>query len=204
MRELSEWWQEMDGGSRQWLIFGQGPSFEIRNRYDLRFYTTIAINHTVRELPSVDITSVINFDVLDDCGDDIDRNSRFLLMPRYPHTIPGDAPALLETYFERYPVLEKLSREGRLVWYNLSSDPLVPGSPVIENQSFSVCVLFNLLGAMGGRRVRTLGVDGGAAYGASFRDMEDRTRLANGMTTYDYQFKDMMRTVHKYRMHYSP
>jgi hypothetical protein len=205
VKELTEWWREIDGANRQWLILGKGPSFEERGGHDLRPYTTLAINHVVREMP-VDVTSVVNYEVLDDCSEEIDRNSRYVLMPRYPHTVPGDAPFLLESYFDRYPVLEKLSREGRLVWYNLSSDTLAPGSPVVvENGSFSVCILFNLLGALGGGRgVRTLGVDGGVSYGTSFRDLSDKTRLANGMATYDYQWRDMMRSVKRYRLRYSP
>ncbi len=203
MKELTEWWREMDGAGRRWLLLGKGPSFETRGRYDLRPYTTVAINHVVREM-KVDVVSAVNYDVVGDCAEAIYENSRYLLMPRYPHSIPGDAPYPLEHYFAAYPVLERLSGEGRLVWYNLSSDTPAPGSPVILNEPFSVCILFNLLGALGGRRIRTLGVDGGQTYGASFADMAARTRLANGMPSYDHQFKAMMRAVKRYGLDYAP
>lgn len=204
MVELSDWWRAFDGANRRWLILGKGPSFEERGAHDLGQYATIAINHVAREL-AADVTSVVNFAVLDDCAAEIDRNSRFVLMPRYPHTVPGDAPFLLETYFDRYPALEKWSREGRLVWYNLSSDPIAPGSPVVvENGPFSVCILFNLLGVLGARRVHTLGIDGGLEYGRSFGDLSDTTRLANGMTTYDHQWRTVMRAVKRYRLRYTP
>ncbi len=203
MKELTEWWEEFDGLSRRWLILGKGPSFEARDRYDLRPYTTMAINHVVREM-KVDVVSAVNYDVVGDCSDAIYQNSRFLLMPRYPHSIPGDGDHLLETYFTAYPVLEALSQEGRLIWYNLSSDTIMEGSPVIKNGPFSVCILFNLLAQLGVRRIRTLGVDGGLAYASSFQDMTDRTRLANGMTTYDHQFNDMMKTVKQYHLDYAP
>lgn len=203
MKELTEWWREIGGAERRWLLLGKGPSFETRGKYDLRPYTTVAINHVVREM-KVDVASAVNYDVVGDCADAIYANSRYLLMPRYPHTIPGDAPYPLEHYFTAYPVLEKLSAEGRLVWYNLSSDTIEPGSPVVVNESFSVCILFNLLGALGGKHIRTLGVDGGLAYGNSFADIADRTRLANGMSSYDHQFKAMMRSVKRYGLDYVP
>lgn len=203
MKELTEWWREIGGAQRQWLLLGKGPSFEVRDRYDLRPYTTLAINHTVREMP-VEVASAVNFEVVQDCGDAVYRNSRFLLMPRYPHTIPGEGPALLETYFDSIPVLRAMDEEGRLVWYNLSGDPALPGSPVVKNSAFSVGILFSLLGALGARQIRTLGVDGGVAYAASFKDIEARTRLATGKASYDFQFTDMMWAVRHYGLDYAP
>ncbi len=203
MKELTEWWEEIEGTSRHWLILGKGPSFEERHRHDLSLFATIAINHVVREIP-VFATSLVNYEVLNDCSEAVDKNSRYLLMPRYPHTIPGGGPCLLESYFERYPVLAKLNQEGRLVWYNLSSDPTVPGSPVVPNGPLSVCILFNLLGVAGGRHVRTLGIDGGADYSRTFADLSDRTRLASGLPDYDCQFRHMMHAVKRYRLLYAP
>lgn len=203
MKELTEWWREIGGAQRPWLLLGKGPSFEERKHYDLRPYATLAINHVVREMP-VEAVSAVNFDVVRECEHAIYQNSRWLLMPRYPHTITGDAPALLESYFDTIPVLKALADEGRLVWYNLSSDTIVPGSPVVLNCGFSVGILFNLLGALGAHRLRTLGVDGGLAYAGSFADMEDRTKLANGMKSYDFQFGDMMKAVRRYGLDYAP
>ena len=203
LRELSEWWAAIGGTQRSWLLLGKGPSFERRKHHNLRSYTTIAINHVVREMP-VFAASAVNYDVVGDCADDIYRNCRYLLMPRYPHSVQGDADRPLEALFEDYPVLAAMSREGRLVWYNLSCDPPVPGSPVIQNAGFSVGILFNLLGQMGARHLRTLGIDGGQAYARSFADMEEHTRLANGMPSYDYQFGDIMTAVEKFGLDYSP
>ena len=203
LRELTEWWDEIDGSSRSWLLLGKGPSFERRGEHDLSPYSTIAINHVVREMP-VFATSAVNYDVIADCADAIYANSRYLLMPRYPHSVQGEADQPLEALFAKYPVLAALNREGRLVWYNLSSDPVQPGSPIIQNAGFSVCILFNLLAEMGAGRVRTLGIDGGLAYASSFADIEARTRLANGMPSYDFQFADMMATVKRYGLDYAP
>jgi hypothetical protein len=203
VKELMQWWSEIDGGSRPWLLLGKGPTFELRHQYDLSPYFTVAINHVVREM-KVDVASVVNFEVLADCGEEIAENSRFLLMPRYPHTIVGDGPLPLEDYWAQYPVLERMSGEGRLVWYNLSSDTIIPNSPVVRNGPFSSCILFNLLGMLGVHTIRTLGLDGGLGYGTSFSSIASRTRLANGMSTYDKQFKDMMRAVHRFKIDYAP
>jgi hypothetical protein len=203
----------MKGESRHWLLLGKGPSFETRDQFNLGRYTTIGINHVAREM-RVDVTSVVNYEVLADCGAEIARNSRYLLMPRFPHSIPGDYGPDLETYFGAFPFLERLSGEGRLIWYNLSSDPLFPDPPapgtppqaplVVENGPFSVCILFNLLGALGARQVRTLGIDGGQSYAPAFADMEGTRRLANGIASYDYQFEDMMAAVKRYGLDYAP
>ena len=178
VKELTEWWQEIDGTSRRWLILGKGPSFATRDQYDLSPYTTIAVNHVVREM-QVDVTSAVNYDVVGDCRDVLYKNSRYVLMPRYPHTLLGEGPRRLETYFNEYPVLERLDHEGRLIWYNLSCDPAVDGSPIIRNGPFSVCILFQLLGGLGARSLRTLGVDGGLSYANVFHDMNE-TRGGGG------------------------
>jgi hypothetical protein len=203
MKELTQWWSEIDGRSRPWLLLGKGPTFELRDQYDLSPYFTVAINHAVWKVKA-DAASAVNYEVLADCSEAIYENARFLLMPRYPHTIAGDGPRLLETYFDEYPVLETLSREGRLVWYNLSSDTLIPGSPVVRNGPFSSCILFSLLGMLGVRKIKTLGIDGGLSYGAAFAHIAGRTKLANGMPTYDKQFKDMMQAVHRFKLDYAP
>jgi hypothetical protein len=213
MKQVTAWWEEMNGEDRRWLLIGKGPSFEKQSRFDLGRYTTIGINHVARMM-HVDVTSIVNYEVLADCGAEIARNSRYLLMPRFPHSIPGDHGPDLETYFDTFPFLERLSRDGRLIWYNLSSDPvfrdpLASGTPhqkpfIVENGSFSVCILFNLLGALGARQVRTLGIDGGRSYAPAFADMEASRKLANGIASYDFQFEDMTAAVKRYGLDYAP
>lgn len=203
MTELTQWWDDFGGASRQWLILGKGPTFGRRSEYDLSGYATIAINHVVREMP-VDVVSAVNYDVLRDCPEAIYRNARYLLVPRYPHPVNGVGDRPLEAFFDEFPVLEAMRREGRLIWYNLSCDPQEPGSPVVQNGLFSVCILFNLLGALGVRQVRTLGVDGGTAYAGTFADLIATTRLANGLPSYDLQFNDMVASIARFRLNWVP
>jgi hypothetical protein len=49
------------GPSDPWLIFGKGPSFSERGRFDLSPYRTLSLNHVVREGP-VDVAHAIDLD----------------------------------------------------------------------------------------------------------------------------------------------
>jgi hypothetical protein len=206
MKELSEWWSDIGGAERKWLLLGKGPSFAKRTRYDLTPFFTVALNHVVREMP-VDVASAIDIEVVRDCAEDIRRNARFLLMPRYPHIHPnGDEKSLtgppLESFFDDLPVLRELDAQGRLVWYNLDTGENLPGSPQIRSGQFSAEVIVNLLGVMEGRSVRTLGVDGGTRYAAQFDDLAERTRLSNGQQSFDVQFEGIRAAVRRYGIDY--
>src|SRR5215204_5136912 len=113
----------------------------------------------------VDVASAIDLEVVRDCADAIRSNARFLLMPRYPHVknVPADRP--LESFFAEVPVLGELAGEGRLVWYNLASAKPAAGSSVlVPFGTFSGEVIITLLAMLGARRLRSLGIDGGAKY----------------------------------------
>ncbi len=64
--------------------------------------TTLAINHVVMQMPVLAV-SAVNFDVAAECAEAIYANSRYLLMPRYPHTIQGDAPGAAGKLLRAYP-----------------------------------------------------------------------------------------------------
>lgn len=209
MMDLTRWWSEIDGSSQPWLLLGKGPSFKRRDEYDLSGYRTVALNHAVREL-AVFAASAADLDVVDDCGEAILANARYLLMPRYPHVwdshgVWGFSERPLEALLGDYPALQEMDRQGRLVWYNLSTAPRsFDGSPVIPAGSFSSEVLTRLIGMMGGRKIRTLGIDGGMNYASQFADLSDRTRLTNGQQSFDTQFASISRTILKYDLDVGP
>jgi hypothetical protein len=60
---------------------------------------------------------------------------------------------------------------------------------------FSAEAALNLLVEAGAREIRTLGVDGGASYSASFTDLEQTTLLANQRSSFDVQFGEFARTI---------
>ncbi len=204
MKELTQWWSEINGNDGAWLILGKGPSLQRRKEFDLAAFRKLSLNHVVREMP-VEAASIIDIDVVPDCADQIDRNARFLLMPRYPHVKHNAADRPLETFFDQHPILKKLDQEGRLVWYNLAtSKKQDPGSPRIPAGYFSAEVVVNLLAEAGAKRIRTLGVDGGTAYAPQFKDLDERTRLANGHASFDIQFAGIIATVRRHGINFAP
>jgi hypothetical protein len=198
MKELKQWWSEINGGDGAWLVVGKGPSLDRKNEFDLGAFRKLSLNHVAREMP-VEAASIIDIEVVADCAGAIDANAKFLLMPRYPHMKHVAAQRPLETYFEEFPILKKLDRENRLVWYNFASAELQePGSPTIRNGHFSAEVMINLLAETGAKTIRTLGVDGGNTYARQFKDLDEKTRLANGQQSFDIQFDGIIATVRRH------
>jgi hypothetical protein len=199
--------QAGDDPVRPWLLLGKGPSFGLRHRYDLSGYQTFGLNHVCREMP-VDVAHVIDFDVIDQCGERLIEHAGVVVMPWFPHVpderrpgwVPRQAIRVSERTLEEiardHPVLQRLVREDRLLWYNLSTAPVPrPDSPVVPVRYFSAVAALNLLGMAGARTVRSLGIDGGGSYSGEFSDLEGVTKLAGGQGTFDRQFTEMARAM---------
>lgn len=185
MRDLSEWMGQADFAGKAWLLLGKGPTFDRRHEFDLGTYNTLSLNHVVDAQP-VDVAHIIDVDVLAHCPS-IETNCRWLVMPRYPHLRSERSSRRLEDWFADYPVLERLDRDGRLVWYNLGGTPVIGSSPVIGAGYFSSEAALAILGRLGAKTVRTLGIDGGRSYASSFSALDNETRLANGAFSFDLQ-----------------
>ena len=109
-------------------------------------------------------------------------------MPRRPHVKFRAGEKLLEDYFDELPVLRELDEQGRLVWYNAATSPPVGDSPKIGVRFFSSEAALNILGEMGVKKVRTLGIDGGTQYAGEFEDLPE---LQNGLPSFDAQFREL-------------
>ena len=203
MLELREWIRSATFDSRPWLVLGKGPTFSRRSDFDLSKYQLLSLNHVVRELP-VDVAHVIDIDVVEDCASELLHNCQWLVMPRVPHIHQRPGPVRLEDYFDAVPVLEEIDRKGRLVWYNAATAPPVGDSPVIDVTYFSSEAALSLLGELGVRVVRSLGIDGGVSYSASFSSLASRTRLANRQPSFDLQFAEIERIAKRYGIDYAP
>jgi hypothetical protein len=201
---------------RPWLLLGKGPSFDKHRGVDLTAFDTLALNHAARELP-VTAAHVIDLEVLDQCGPALERNAGVLVMPWVPHArnesiarlVTGHPARLsdehLGTLATRHPLLRRLCEQGRLLWYNLATAPQPrPGGPVIPVRYFSAEAALNLLAVSGVRTVRSLGLDGGRAYGSAFDDLSSRTLLANGRSSFDAQFEEFARTRLRTGISYAP
>lgn len=212
MRSFFEWYEsgEVDV-TKTWLILGKGPSYSKRHTYDLGAFNLLSLNHVVREQP-VAVAHMIDYDVVGSCADTLERHAGVLVMPWLPHVggVPGRRN-LAELVAED-DVLVGLERQGRLLWYNLiapDQDPracgrLLPGSPPVIARYFSAEAVVNLLAQAGARRIRTLGVDGGATYSATFDDLREKTLFACGHHSFDKQFREISRTVMKTGIDYAP
>ena len=193
--------RQFDG--KPWLLLGKGPTFaRLRSEHREQFHT-IGLNHVVREGP-LTIAHAIDIDVVASCADALRTNCRFLLMPRVPHVQSGPGERALEEWFAELPVLDELDRDGRLVWYNLSTARARSGSPTIEVRHFSSEAAMQILGRLHARTVRSLGIDGGRGYSRSFADLDDTTRLANGQPLFDAQFAHLREIVQRFGVDYAP
>jgi len=203
MLDVRAWAASFDVNARPWLLLGKGPSLDRAAGVDRDRYFTFALNHVAREFP-VTVAHAADIEVVRDCGDAIRANARWLLMPRHPHEGHRPSPRTLADFVAEIPVLADLDREGRLAWYNLSTSPPHGDSPVIRCDSFSAETALNLLVAAGAREVRTLGIDGGAAYSPRFDDLRGRTLLSNGLPSFDVQFQAIARTLRRSRVLFAP
>lgn len=201
MLSVYEWF---DRGERQqdrpWLILGKGPSFGLRGRVDRSAYSTISLNHVVAEQP-VFISHIIDMDVVDDCRHVLAENAEWLLMPFHPHVHWRASGLSLKDFVPTVPVLEDFDRRGRLLWYNLHTGPSKGGHPVARG-TFSASVLVDLLGRLGVKEVRSLGVDGGNQYSVQFSHLVDKTLMVNGHRSFDVQFLEIESTMERYSMNY--
>ncbi len=203
MIELTEWFAGAGLPPRPWLVLGKGPTFDRLPTFDVSGYNRLSLNHVVNEV-DVDVAHIVDVDVVGGCADGLRHRCRWLVMPRHPHLRSTHSDRALEDWFGEYPVLEELDREGRLVWYNLSGGPVHGRSPVIGAKRFSAEAALNLLGTLGVRQVRSLGIDGGRSYGAAFQHLAAETMLANGASSFDEQFDRLAVIVAERGIDYQP
>jgi hypothetical protein len=205
MRSFFEWFQgEGIDPDKPWLILGKGPSFSKRNQFDLTAYSTLSLNHAVRELP-VTVAHMIDYNVVDGCGEALLANARYVLLPWVPHVdnVPGSET--LAELARRHPILRRLDEQGRLLYYNLSTArKRNRDGPVVRVRYFSADAAVNLLATAGVRNVRSLGVDGGVSYSGEFDDLKDKTLLANTRENFDKQFQEIARSIMTTGIDYAP
>jgi len=84
MQDFFQWFEAQVDKSRPWLILGKGPSFSKRSEFDVRQYYTLSLNHAVRE-QAVTVAHMIDYDVVDACGESLLTNAEYLVLPWIPH-----------------------------------------------------------------------------------------------------------------------
>jgi hypothetical protein len=204
MQHFFEWFAQHGEAGRPWLVLGKGPSFSLRTSIDLSAYQLLSLNHAVREQPVL-LAHLIDLDVAEACEEALLRQAAHVVLPWYPHVDNAPGARSLEELVPEHPLLRRLSEEGRLLWYDLSVAPRRHGpGPVVQASFFSAEAAVSLLALAGVRRIRSLGVDGGAAYSPAFQDLEGRTLLANGQPRFDLQFQGIARTMLQTGVDFAP
>lgn len=121
----------------------------------------MSLNHVVRE-QAVIVAHMIDYDVVDACGESILNNAQFLVLPWVPHINNRPGRHNLAELAQIHPLLRRMNEQGRLLWYNHSKARQRHGdSPVVRVKFFSAVAAVNLLAQAGVRTIRSLGVDGG-------------------------------------------
>jgi len=205
MQSFFEWFAAKGiDPSQPWLILGKGPSFAKRNEVDLKPYHTMSLNHVVRE-QQVTVAHMIDFDVVDGCGESLLHNAQFVVLPWVPHVSNHPGRQNLAELAQRHPLLRRIDEQGRLLWYNHSKVRERHGdSPVVRVRFFSAVAALNLLVLAGAQKIRSLGIDGGATYSQEFDDLKDKTLLANNRSSFDRQFEEIARTIATTGIDYAP
>lgn len=205
MISFFQWFScQSESKSRPWLILGKGPSFSKRHLYDLSRFHTLSLNHAVREQP-VTVAHIIDFDVVEACGNSLETNAEFVVLPWVPHVNNRAGGKTLVDLIHTSTVLRKLDDRHRLLYYNLSTGQYErSGSPVIPVRYFSSEAALNLLTMAGVRQVRSLGIDGGADYSQDFADLKEKTLLANSRSSFNKQFEEIAKTILRTGVDYAP
>lgn len=181
-----------------WLIIGKGPSFEGISDFDISGFKTLSLNHIVEKMP-VDVAHITDWDVFEACHESVYKNARYLVMPLYPHINNRPGKQSLHQLATTNPNLMKLNDDGRLLWYNssLAADRCQENVPVIPVRYFSADAAVALLAYSGVNAIRTIGIDGGTQYSASFNHLNEKTLLSNGQLSFDLQFQAIAETLLK-------
>ena len=194
MMEFFSWFKSVQP-AKKWLIVGKGPTFARRKEVNLGEYNVLALNHVVREM-DVQIAHMIDINVVRELGIEGISRAGMVLIPYHPHVNFNATDRALPDFLPEYPELRKLDEENHLLWYNLSTWPRPERvAPIVQVAYFSAEAAVRLLSMAGVKTIRTLGVDGGAAYAQEFTDHKP---FRGGHATFDLQWQSIYATVKEF------
>jgi hypothetical protein len=204
MIELKDWLKTNNFASKPWLILGKGPTFAKLKEVNLQDYNTLSLNHVVREL-KVNVSHIIDIDVIETCADQLRANCDWLIMPRRPHVSCRPSEILtLEDWKNSISILRELDQAGKLVCYDLMLGEPASQDSEVEVHYFSSEAALGILARLGAKTVRSLGVDGGRKYSQKFSDLDSETKLANGQPSFDLQFEKLEKIADEHQLDYRP
>jgi hypothetical protein len=200
--EFSAWRRSTGLPDRPWLLMGKGPSFAHRDDYDLSGFNTMSLNHAVLAQP-VDVAHMLDFDVVEACAEALPEQCQFLLVPRHPNISFSPSTLTLDQLLEHVPQVAAMAAQGRVVVYDRAGVGR-PRSPAAQVLYFSAEAALDLLGHLGAKQVRMLGIDGGTAYAQDFSALDSSTRLANGQPSFSRQARLLRETARRHGMEVRP
>lgn len=174
-----EWFKDFKS-DKPWLIVGKGPSFDRLSEVDLTQYNVIGLNHVIYKIDCL-LGSIIDIDVINKSEDKV--RCLHIVTPWYPHINFKPTKKSIADFIGE-PWCDKV---GTSLWYNSSRSSrsgLSPGGPTVTVRCFNAVAVVNLLGSVGVKEVRTVGVDGGRSYSSNFKK---DTLLSNGRQSFDCQ-----------------
>jgi len=199
--ELKDWIEKTKFPEKPWLVLGKGPTFSQRDKINLANYNSLALNHVVRE-QKVDVAHIIDIDVLELCAEALLTNCNWLIMPRCPHVnCYASAYMTLNDWIQCIPVLAEIEKQGKLVTYSFAHEPKADDPWTIDARFFSSEIALGILGRMGVKTVRSLGIDGGRNYSNTFSDLQE---LINNQPSFDLQFERLEELAARYNLDYLP
>ena len=204
MIELKDWLTANHFPDKPWLILGKGPTFAKLNQVNLAQYNTLSLNHVVREL-KVNVSHIIDIDVIESCSAELKSNCDWLIMPRRPHVSNRPSEILtIEDWKNSIPILRELDEAGKLICYDLALGEPARTPSEIEVHYFSSEAALGILARMGVKTIRSLGVDGGRKYSKTFVDLDSETKLVNGQPSFDLQFEKLEKIAEEHQLDYGP
>lgn len=174
-----KWFKDFKS-DKPWLIVGKGPSFDMIGEVDLTQYNVIGLNHVIYKIDCL-LGNVIDIDVLSKSEDKL--KCLHIVTPWYPHINFTPTRKNISKFIGE-PWCDKVDT---CLWYNSSRARRFrapAGGPRVTVKCFNAVAAVNLLGSVGIKEVRTIGVDGGKEYSDSFKK---DTLLANGRSSFDCQ-----------------
>lgn len=209
--------RRLDSEGKPWLILGKGPSHkEFTSELRSRFHVC-TLNHAMRGV-SATVGHAIDLEVLEQLtGEDL-AGIENLIVPFVPHVRQkrplykgkaffGPGSRTLAQLVDTNAILQEYLRRGRLFTYNFSTAPVSlrrHDLPLVDARTFSASVVVRLLAMHGVRCIRTLGIDGGSAYGTAFKDIEGTTKLQTHQSSFDSQFTEIANTMSEYDVDFGP
>ena len=168
---LQDFYQNYKWDGRPWLIVGMGPTFSHHRDFDLTQYNILGLNKVVREIP-VDLCQIIDHYIIDKVKDHIVANSKYLVVPYYPHFWCRPWIELtVHNVMAKDPFLLKMAENERLMAFNLTTAPInLTKSPTVEAHYFSAEAAVSLLANLSVKDIYLLGVDGGRERAGEFSD----------------------------------